>query len=412
MNEPMCGTKKPSFARFAFDGSRWVTGVEFADGDGTTVEFAMPGLIDTHCRVWGELAYPLAGRPFDPIDTCRSLIVDAGVVAIRDVGNSLEARSFLESISAMHPTPLGQVSGPTIDCAPGRHPYTRLVHTVDDVSREVDRLVGEQVQFLSTGSFLRLHLLEAVVKRADDYGLSVIHRPGKVSAAQACMAGVDVVTYLPSCTQLGGDRPIDVILNAASLDVDAETTRLTNVLLDSATALVPLMHAWRRSSVLEEIVAEPRLDALVEIAPFHSYLRDFRGAAAMTFGKKYAKRYLGLSPMRANTRSKYDQGWRRLLELISNLESTGVELLPGSDATGLSLVPGFALHDELAIWANSGIATERILHLATQGAARALGLPRHGSLDTAPEVLTSTTAISPETPLPDILRSVKVSGEY
>lgn len=412
MNRPMYGIKKPSFARTAFDGSRWVADVEFADGDGTVVEFAMPGLIDTHCRVWGELAYPLAGRPFDPIDSCRSLIVDAGVVAIRDVGNSLEARSFLESISAKHPTPLGHVSGPTIDCIPGRHPYTRFVNTVDDVSREVGRLVGEQVQFLSTGSFLRLDLLKAVVKEADDYGLGVIHRPGEVSAAQACMAGVDVVTYLPICTQLGGDRPVDVIINAASLDVDVETTRLTNVLLDSATALVPLMHAWRRSSVLEEVVAEPRLDALVEIAPFHSYLRDFRGGAAMTFGKRYAKRYLGLSPMRASTRSDCEHGWRRLLELLSNLDAAGVELLPGSDATGLALVPGYALHDELGIWADAGISTERILHLATQGAAKALGLPRHGSLDTAPEVLTGTKTIGPETPLPDILRSVDMCCEF
>ena len=83
-----------------------------------------------------------------------------------------------------------------------------------------------------------------------------------------------------------------------------------------------------------------------------------------------------------------------------------------SHVTGLSLVPGFALHDELVVWAKSGISTERILHLATQGMAKALGLPRHGSLDTAPEVLTATRVIRPETPLADILRSVEIFGEF
>ena len=115
--------------------------------------------------------------------------------------------------------------------------------------------------------------------------------------------------------------------------------------------------------------------------------------------------------MRASTRSKYDQGWEHLLELMFNLDSSGVELLPGSNATGLSLVPGFALHDELAIWADSGMPTERILHLATEGAANSLGISGYGFIYTAQAVLTGTEPITQATPLRTILRSVEIFGE-
>lgn len=408
MTHHMLGATRPSFARTAFDGSSWVSDLELKDGDGSTVAFAMPGLIDAHCRVWGELAYPLAGEPFEPIDKCRSLMVAAGIVAYRDVGNSLGSRSFLESTASTTRTPDMRVCGPTIDCLPAQHANTRIVSTVDDVFREIDRLVGDEVTGVSTGAFLTAELVEAAVKAADRHALPVVHLPGTVSAIEACELGVSSLSYLPKCLPLEGDRAADKVLSAASLDVDEAVATLASALLASDTTLVPLLHSCRRSSVLEEIVNEPRLDELVEIAPFHSYLRDLRGTAAMTFGKKYAKRYLGLAPMRASVKSQFDQGWQRLLDVLAGLDRAGVCLLPGSDATGLSVVPGFALHDELATWSTAGIESHRVLGAATSRAAARLGISKAGSLLDSQAVLVSTTEMSPTTPIPEILRSIGV----
>lgn len=399
---------RPSFARTAFTGRAWAENVELTNGDGSEVGFAMPGLIDGQCRVWGELAYPLAGRPFDPIDRCRELMVDAGVVGYREVGNTLGSRSWFESVAPTVPTPRGAVSGPTIDCAPGLHAQTRIVATIDDVYREVDRLAGECVQVISTGSFLSAEMLEATVKAADRYEIGVAHRPGEVSAIEAAHLGVRSVSYLPRCVQLDGDRPQAVVVEARSLDPEAEADRLASVLIETDTMLVPLLHSWRRSSVLEEIVNETRLNELVEVAPFHSYLRDLRGAGAMTFGKKYAKRYLGLGPMKSKVREQFDEGWHRLLELLRNLAEAGVHLLPGSDATGLSLVPGFALHDELGVWTAAGLSTDLIFASVTQRAADAIGMGALGNLD-ATELLVCDRDVDPSTvSAPELLRSLEI----
>lgn len=409
MNDPMVGAVRPSFARTAFDGRDWATNVEITGGDGSETAFAMPALVDGQCRVWGELAYPLAGKPFEPIDKYRDLMVAAGVAAYREIGNDLGSRSYLESTQAAVTTPQGSASGPTIDCAPGLQAQSRIVATSDDVFREVDRLVGEQVQWISTGSFLTKPLLECAIKAADQHGLKVAHRPGEVSALEACQLGVRSVSHLPRCIAVEGSTPLDKVLSASTLDVDAETSRLAMAMKSADTMLVPLLLAWRRSCVLEEVVNEPRLDALIEIAPFHSYLRDLRGAAAMTFGKKYAKRYLGLSPMRAKVREQFDEGWSRLLAVLRNLDQEGVHLLPGSDATGLSLVPGYALHGELALWADAGIPVNRILAAATSKAAAAIDISNAGSLESAGAVLVGDAEVDPSNvSLPELLRSLEL----
>jgi hypothetical protein len=64
----------------------------------------------------------------------------------------------------------------------------------------------------------------------------------------------------------------------------------------------------------------------------------------------------------------YQAAWRKLLEVTRLLDAEGVRLVPGTDYG----IPGLALHSELLTWAEAGIASPRILQIATLGAAQVL----------------------------------------
>ena len=163
-------------------------------------------------------------------------------------------------------------------------------------------------------------------------------------------------------------------------ELDEHVSRLTGAFARHGTAVVPLLHAWRRAAVLEEAVREPRLEQLIPIAPFHRYLAEMRGASALTFGRRYARKYLGYEPLRGAARHELDRGWERLLGLLPSLIDNGVAVVPGSDATGISLVPGYALHAELALWDQAGVPRLAILTAVTSLAAKVVGAFGHGRI--------------------------------
>jgi hypothetical protein len=59
--------------------------------------------------------------------------------------------------------------------------------------------------------------------------------------------------------------------------------------------------------------------------------------------------------------------------VLAELDRRGVVLVPGSASPHPWLFPGRALVSELTLWQRAGLAPERVLSLATAGAARALG---------------------------------------
>lgn len=334
----------------------------------------LPALVDAHCHVTGYLEYPGADEPYAPHRAFLGLLREAGVGAVRDLGNHAETA---DNLAALPDAPVVRGTGPVIDEPPGRVAYSRLVSDEDTARSAVRRAAAAGAAWVKTYSGLRSELLATVVSEAAEHGLPVAHRPGRTDALTAARLGVASLEHLPLCLP-AGPRPASagqLVRSWAAPEHRGHADRLVGELAAAGVAVTPLLLAWRRAALLDDAVAEPRLQRLVPITPYHRYLEQMRGPG-LAFGRRYARRYLGYEHLKPPARAEFDTGWRVLLETLARLSEAGVALLPGTDAPGISMVPGFALHEELAVWEGAGLARPAVLAAATGGNAGALGLGR------------------------------------
>ena len=66
--------------------------------------------------------------------------------------------------------------------------------------------------------------------------------------------------------------------------------------------------------------------------------------------------------------------------LLVELHKHGCQLVPGSGSPNAWLFPGTALLDELSLWRRAGLTDLELVRLVTQGAARAIGADKHGTI--------------------------------
>ena len=182
---------------------------------------------------------------------------EAGVAAARDLGNHVEAVTNLAVVCrAVAPVEV-VFSGPVIDEPPARVAHSRLV-TDEPGAREVVRqLAGAGATWVKTYTGLRPALVGAVVEEARQHGLRVAHRPGRTDAMAAAALGVSSVEHLALCLPKTPStaRPADILRVCGRAQLDEHVSRLTGAFARHGTAVVPLLHAWRRAAVLEEAVA-------------------------------------------------------------------------------------------------------------------------------------------------------------
>lgn len=354
------GTK---VARF-FDGRDWRDDVVLnLDDAPPDVPLAFTPLVDGFARVFGELPHPRAGRPFGPMENYAMLLDETPVRRIVDVGDRAALRDYLRSTSTTGLQVAWKIS---IDAAPAMGPDSMLVRTSADVDRVVDYGAATGAIGILAGPHLSAELLRSVVEAGRGHGLDVAHIPGEVSAVEALQMGVATVISLGRVVTNRDAGPIDGIAELSEEDLAARAESLGEALVSAGASLMPLLLAQRRQAVIEEIVNEPALPVLAQIAPFHSHLLKFQSGPAMTFGKKYAREYLGIEPMKSFQRKSFEQGWERLLEAFVRLQQGGVKLEAGSSALSVSLAPGSALVEELEIWEQAGLDVETILRAGTQ----------------------------------------------
>ncbi|GAA4710267.1 amidohydrolase family protein [Phytohabitans rumicis] len=349
------------------------------DRDRREYAFLAPALVDGHCHVTGYRAYPNADTPFAPHRAFLALLREAGVGAVRDLGNHAEMAA---NLPLLPDAPIVRAAGPVLDEPPGRVEHCRLVVDEAGVRDAVRRAAAEGLTWVKTYSALRPRWVAAAVEEAAAHGLRVAHRPGRTDAVTAVRLGVASVEHLPLClspavpaaTAVGRRSPADIVRAWADPAQAHFVPDLMSTVAGTATAVTPLLLAWRRAAVLEEAVAEPLLDRLEAVAPYHKHLHQMRGPG-LAFGRKYARRYLGYEQLRGQARQEFEQGWAALCRCLVDLAAVGVPLVAGSDAPGVSLVPGYALHAELAIWEAAGLDRAAVLAAATTGNARWLGIP-------------------------------------
>ncbi|MBN0046444.1 hypothetical protein JS756_20530 [Streptomyces actuosus] len=384
----------------------WATGSPPPVGEPVERHGALlPGLVDGSARITGYFNRMVEGDALAPHRACLALCAEAGVtVVLGAAGHAEPCLALAETPAPGDPRLLW--TGPVLDGPPAATTATRLVHDVASAHRAVARVAGDGARVVRTGPSLAPGPLAQVVAAAREHGLRVLHQPGRTGAGEASAAGVRLVQDLPRCllppavAPRGAAGAVRAFADASVRRRAAETLR---TLAGEGTALVPLLHSWRRSALLDEAVAEPLLDRLVPMAPFHQYLLDMRGPA-LVFGRRYAREHFGYEHLKGPARREFDDGWAFLLDALATAHDSGVALAAGSDALGLSLVPGYALYDELAWWEQAGLSRRTVLAAATGGTLEALtgaGSPWASGLLALPD---APDALPDPAALPGVLR--------
>ncbi|MEU3948261.1 hypothetical protein [Streptomyces sp. NPDC029526] len=333
----------------------------------------LPGLVDACARITGYFNRTVEGDALAPHRACLALCTEAGVTVVLGVAGHTEPYLALAAAPASGDPSL-LWTGPVLDGPPAATTATRLVHDAHSARRAVAAVAADGAHLVRTGSSLAPGPFADVVAAARERGMRVLHQPGRTGATEAAKAGAHLVQDLPRCLLPPAAAPrgaAEAVRAFADPAVRRAATERLRTLAGEGTALVPLLQSWRRSALLDEAVAEPRLDRVVPMAPFHQYLLDMRGPG-LVFGRKYAREHFGFEHLKGPARREFDDGWAFLLDVLATAHTSGVPLVAGSDALGLSLVPGYGLYDELAWWEQAGLPRRTVLAAATGGTLRAL----------------------------------------
>jgi hypothetical protein len=124
---------------------------------------------------------------------------------------------------------------------------------------------------------------------------------------------------------------------------------------------------------------------------------------------------IGLPAYRGMTAEQFARArdaYARKLALVGALAAADVTLHLGTDTQQPFVVPGVAIHDELAAFEAAGIARAAAWRMASEGAARSLGVPDSGRLEVGARADLVVSGTDPLVPgwRPDAIRAVVAGG--
>ena len=285
------------------------------DGSGL---FAIPGLWDAHVH--------LAEDGADP--SVLAALVRHGVTGVRDAGSRLEIlgdwQRSMESGAIAGPRVFA--AGPTLN-GPGDDSLHIEVTDRASAVNAVTTLAGQGVRWIKVHRLLAPDHLKVIIEEAHGRGLRVFgHVPHGMSPRQACEAGMDGIEHLGSVLESivsvrqGGAEDLAAAVGEL---VSRETDAFVECLVERGTSFTPTLAIYRflaGPNDAQRRMAERLIDAL---QPF-----------------------------------------------VLRVHRAGVPILPGSDAPLDGAVPwGAALHEELALLEEAGLAPADVLRLATIGSA-------------------------------------------
>jgi cytosine/adenosine deaminase-related metal-dependent hydrolase len=325
-------------------------GVEVIDARGKTL---LPGLWDMHAHV---------------ADNDGLLNLAAGVTTVRDLANDNDelaariARIEMGEELGTRVVRAGFIDGP----GPYQGPTKVLVATKEEAVKWVDWYADHGFVQIKLYSSLKPELVPVVAEEAHRRGLRLSgHIPSGMLAAQAVREGYDeiqhvnflLLNFMPDVTETRTPaRFLEPARRAADLDLSSPAVREFIALLkDRHTALDLTLATFENMFLARPGAIPPGSVAIAARLP--AQIR--RGLLA------------GELPMSEGTDERYKASWNKVMKLVHELWAAGIPIEAGTD--GLA---GFTLHRELELDVQAGIPAERVLQLATLGAARTMGLDK------------------------------------
>ena len=320
-------------------------GAESIDGAGQTL---LPGLFDMHAH-------------FEAYEGV--LNIACGVTGVRDLGNDMDRLlRWKQQMDA------GEMIGPRVVLAgvmDGRGQYSAptnvLVDTEEEARAAIEKYKAHGYIQIKIYSSIPPKLVPYIVRLAHANGMRVSgHVPAGMIADQFVDAGVDefqhinffFLNFWPEEASKTNTRarltlPAE---RAAGLDLDsAPVAKFVAKLKERRIVVDPTLGTFEEAYVARPGVVSPGYQAIVDRLPVQLRRAAFRG---------------GL-PAEGDEDRVHRASFQAMLDMTARLYRAGVPLVIGTDG-----VEGLMLHRELELWVKAGIPPEKVLQIATIGAAR------------------------------------------
>ncbi len=306
--------------------------VKLIDASGLHV---VPGLID------GMVHHDLQHDP---------LYLLSGVTLARDMGNDV-GRIFMaakQDVRNSMPGPDLFICGPVFDGVPPATTESAVVRDVADVDDKLPRLVERGAQYIAFHLGVPLPAWKRLVEAAHEHDLRIWGPvPRGASLSDVLAEGQDGVCYVE-----GFRGPDGKLLEGQALEDSIEE------FVASGAALTPLLRVYGYRT--EDPGEDPT--ELAYLAPYYAdwWMSDLENRRKAMQDSAYLERGR--------------EDYANIASLVKKLHSAGVPLVPGSAAPNPWMLPGEGLHEALAAYVGAGIPPMEVLHCATAGAAKVLGV--------------------------------------
>lgn len=317
----------------------------------------LPGLVDmhTHHQPWGG-----------------PLHLAAGVTLTRDLGNDHDNLLLQQARFDG-----GEWLGPRIWPAgfmDGRSPFTasggKTPATLAEALAGVDFFAEHGYRQLKLYSSFPPDWIEPVAAHAHRRGLAVGgHVPAFTTASRVIAQGYDELSHLNMLFLNFVAQPHEDTRTLARFTMVGE--RGGDLDLDGAAVREFVAELARRGTIVDPTLA--CFEDSFNQAPGERsrVLGPVLDHLPVAFRRSLLQPEMELSPP---VLARYRASWRKMLQMLRQLDAAGVTLVPGTDSW-----EGFAMHRELELWVEAGIPPGRVLQQATLGAARVLREDRaHG----------------------------------
>jgi Amidohydrolase family len=333
------------------------------DGSG---KFLIPGMWDMHVHV-----------QHDP-DIFYPLFIANGVTGVRDMGGPLDKlkkwRSQIQEGKRIGPRIV--FAGPHLDGPNSPWPYAVTVRTSDEAKNAVKRLTASGVDFIKVQSWLPREAYFAIARESAMDGIPFVgHVPDSVSVTEAAEAGQKSIEHMTGILVACSSEEAklrEMAVNhekgvAAQVDKQAiesydrkKAALLFQILAQRKVWQAPTLVIWKARASAEDV-------RLLE----DNRLRYVPKSMLKTWEDTESGQVRGLSHEHVTIAG---QLFRKLAELIPQMQVADVKFLAGTDAPFPFCIPGFSLHEELAILVHSGLTPMQAIQTATSNPAKFLGV--------------------------------------
>lgn len=364
-------------------------GAEIITGHGL---YLMPGLVDAHVHYFDA---PVFGR----------LMIANGVLLVRDVGSPneyiLNLRDELNRGETQGPEMVA--TGAILDGYPPLIPSISLgIRTPEEGRAAVRKQAEAGVDMIKTYSRLDKDVFLAIVDEAQKYGLKVVaHLPESIYIEDAAAAGLQSLEHFNGfekvIAKLLGE-PVELSFTGQGSGTDY-LRRLGEV---NPEELQDVYERIRASgmTICPTVVT---FKTLTNIEAFQT--RSFPRSEYIS--QSVLNIWMSLWAQQTNLPPFIWQNWA---QMVSELNKAGVPLMVGTDLMLPGIFPGYAVHEEMAIWQEAGIAPRDVLRSATIVPSQFMGLEER--LGSVREGKTASMVLVRANPLEDVRNAQQIEGVF